>query len=587
MAEHEPRHLRFTTPPGTRQTNEDETREARPLKYAALDERLVRVYFPRAGRDDTEQDDENVMSTTGAPDEIPSGSETPEDESTEMQEEHSKEEKTPIRPMPAVRDILSDPPLFDTEAGQASDLEPPGAPIDDRPVPTQEGPDEPDTGWAEVEVPPPPQRLVGPGTRPLDPSELRPPEEPRRLSPAPDHLDLETREARRPKADETQSGHPTRAIEDEVVIQRGLDRSATPMQPGRAKPARQRSAATVISVALVLLIIAGAIFAGILLIERQTGLFSALLQAPEGTAAPVKQPTDSAPTTAAEPAEPITRPTSAPPTPEVVESEEPTSPAPSQGPFVLGGVEMVAVPGGTFPMGVDGRGDNSPIHEVSLSPFYIDRTEITNAQWQTCVDEGACDPPGLSTAYDGTPYYGNPVYDNYPVIYVSWEQARDYCAWRGARLPSEAEWEMAARWDPVRGRATLYPWGDEWEPTRANYCDADCALRDFADRNNKDGFAQTAPVGSFPDGASPYGVLDMAGNVAEWVNDFYSATYYSISPTENPPGPEAGILHVVRGGAWGVGQDGLLSVLRSRFEPGAQGPGIGVRCAANDGEVNR
>lgn len=275
------------------------------------------------------------------------------------------------------------------------------------------------------------------------------------------------------------------------------------------------------------------------------------------------------------------QPTAAPPT---AQPDTPTLAAPTQtsdivaveGGILQGGVEMVLVPGGVFQMGGSVEG---PAHSVTLNPYYIDRTEVTNEQWANCVQAGACPPPRSTAGYLGNPYYGEEAFANYPVIYVNWYSADAYCRWRAARLPTEAEWEMAARWDPATGEVSAYPWGDAWDPARLNYCDAGCALPN-GDRSYNDGWPETAPVGSFPEGASPVGALDMAGNVAEWVADWFDPGYYTVSPGENPTGPASGTERVVRGGAWGVASPGLLrSFVRSRFEPTAHGPGLGFRCA--------
>ncbi len=249
-------------------------------------------------------------------------------------------------------------------------------------------------------------------------------------------------------------------------------------------------------------------------------------------------------------------------------------------------VLMVYVPGGTFTMGDDSVRRANPVHTVTLSPYYIDKHEITNAEWDACVKAGGCSPPGSDKAYDGTPYYDQDAFVNYPVVFINWQQANDYCAWRRARLPSEAEWEMAARWNPEDDTVTQYPWGSDPDPALVNYCDAGCLLVDNRDQtypDHNDGWPQMAEVGSFPAGASPVGAMDMAGNVAEWVADWYSD--YDQSPAENPTGPDNGSLRIVRGGAWGVSLENTRSTSRAAFDPGAQIVGLGARCAISADQV--
>lgn len=291
----------------------------------------------------------------------------------------------------------------------------------------------------------------------------------------------------------------------------------------------------------------------------------------------------------------------APPTPSsaaeeaapIAPTEEETSPAtplPADRPRILrdpSGAEMIYVPAGSFTMGSDLRADEAPPHIVTLSAYYIDLYEVTNEQWARCVAAGACTPPH-ATDLQSQPYYGEEAYANYPVVHVSWLDADAFCRWRGARLPTEAEWEMAARWDATEGHVRIYPWGDEWDDpsSRLNYCDASCPLTG-ADARFDDGWALTAPVGSFPAGFSALGVVDLAGNVAEWVADWYDPDYYAISPEIDPQGPTGGTQRVVRGGAWGVSSPDLLrSAMRSHYDPDAQGPGVGFRCAISASAVH-
>jgi formylglycine-generating enzyme required for sulfatase activity len=225
------------------------------------------------------------------------------------------------------------------------------------------------------------------------------------------------------------------------------------------------------------------------------------------------------------------------------------------------GAVMVLVRAGGFPMGSQaGDANERPVHTVYLDAFWIDRTEVTNAQYRGCVDGGACSPPANRGSYSHDSYFDDPAFDGFPVINVDWMQASAYCAWTGARLPTEAEWEKAARGDDGR----TFPWGEELDCTAANY--SDCG-------------GDVVRAGSAPSGASPYGALDMAGNVWEWVADWYSGDYYANSPERNPTGPDAGEEKVLRGGSWDSDWYGIRATVRFRFSPDDRSGISGFRCA--------
>ncbi len=242
--------------------------------------------------------------------------------------------------------------------------------------------------------------------------------------------------------------------------------------------------------------------------------------------------------------------------------------------------DMSVVPAGTFQMGCDlahngGFGcynsDEQPLHTVYLDAYRIDKTEVTNAQFAQCVAAAGCTAPQDTNSWTRSPYYGNPTYDNYPVINVNWSQADAFCRWAGKRLPTEAEWEKAAR---GASDTRAYPWGD---------AAPNCALANSYFSSACVG--DTSATGSYPDGASPYGVLDMAGNVVEWVNDWYGDSYYNSSPQSNPTGPATGTERVLRGGGWdNFGDGGLRVAARYHFSVDftltPQRYFIGFRCVA-------
>ena len=220
------------------------------------------------------------------------------------------------------------------------------------------------------------------------------------------------------------------------------------------------------------------------------------------------------------------------------------------------------MPAGSFMMGSeDGSSDEQPVHEVALDAFWIDRTEVTNGQFAGCVADEACQPPSDTSSYTRDNYYGNDEFADYPVIYVSWIDASEFCEWAGGRLPTEAEWEYAARGP----EGFTYPWGTNGPST---------SLLNF-DGNVGD----TSEVGSYPNGASWVGALDMAGNVREWVNDWYDSGYYGNSPGENPPGPASGEVRVLRGGAWNDDVTDARSSYRNDLLPVDRSDFVGFRCA--------
>jgi formylglycine-generating enzyme required for sulfatase activity len=216
--------------------------------------------------------------------------------------------------------------------------------------------------------------------------------------------------------------------------------------------------------------------------------------------------------------------------------------------------------------------NEQPAHTVVLDGFWIDRTEVTNGQYRRCVQAGACEPPRQRGSYTRELYYGDGAYDDYPVIWVGWQQAADYCAWAGARLPSEAEWEYAARGPEER----IFPWGNAFDGKRLNYCDVRCTGGPN-DETVDDGYADTAPVGSYPAGTSWCGALDMAGNVREWVADWFAR--YAPGRQVNPAGPSVGESRIPRGGSWLDTSDDVRSANRGENSPDYTRHKVGFRCA--------
>jgi len=225
-------------------------------------------------------------------------------------------------------------------------------------------------------------------------------------------------------------------------------------------------------------------------------------------------------------------------------------------------MEMFYIPEGEFIMGSEdnkGLENEYPQHSVFLNSFWMDRTEITNAMYEECVKENVCSEPAYLMTMSRDTYFYDDQYNAYPVIAVNWDQANTYCQWVGSRLPTEAEWEKAARGTDGR----QYPWGD-FSPNESL---ANC----------NDNLGDTAEVGSYPEGSSPYGVLDLSGNVFEWVADWYGV--YQSDDTKNPLGPSSGENRIIRGGAFELGNIHLRATYRGEIEPEATYFDIGFRCA--------
>ena len=229
-------------------------------------------------------------------------------------------------------------------------------------------------------------------------------------------------------------------------------------------------------------------------------------------------------------------------TPQPTDTPIPT-PTLGIGSTVIGqdGAMLVYVPAGEFLMGSTyadtfAQDDEFPQHTVFLDAFWIDQFEVTNKQYAQCVEAGACNSPIKTNSAKRESYYGNPEFDDHPVIEMRWEDANAYCTWAGRNLPTEAQWEKAARGTDGR----IFPWGNENpNETLLNY---------------NQNVGDTTEGGSYEGDKSPYGAYDMAGNVMEWTNDRYSQVYYSKSPAENPTGPEGGETFVMRGGTLYTGR---------------------------------
>ena len=238
---------------------------------------------------------------------------------------------------------------------------------------------------------------------------------------------------------------------------------------------------------------------------------------------------------------------------------------------------MIALAGGSFMMGCapDDKQcefNETPRHQAAVDAFFMSSREVTVKEYAACVDAGACAKPGAG----GYCNWGVDGRTNHPINCVDWNQAKAYCSWKDQRLPTEAEWEYAAR-GKVEG--SIFPWGNGRDCGKANYCDKQCA-QDWKDGTCDDGFATTAPVGSFaPNG---FGLYDMTGNVAEWCSDWYRPQSYVGVAGKNPRGPVTGTFHVYRGGSWYEQlRHGRLSD-RERGTVDLSHPSVGFRCVKDE-----
>lgn len=269
------------------------------------------------------------------------------------------------------------------------------------------------------------------------------------------------------------------------------------------------------------------------------------------------------------------------------------------------GAEMVLVPAGEFSMGIDGDeldrlqasretfGDEIPRHRVYLDAFYIDKYEVTNASFEQFVQatghrtqaeregwgyvvmgEKAEQVNGANWRAPRGPGSSIASLEQHPVVQVSQEDAKAYCSWGGKRLPTEAEWEKAARGTD----GLTYPWGNQFDGRQANFCDTNCEHK-WKDSAANDGYRYAAPVGSYEGGKSPYGTYDMAGNVWEWVADWHDGNYYRNSPARNPQGPASGDKAVLRGGGWISVALRVRAPHRTRNAPALRLDSLGFRCA--------
>lgn len=295
------------------------------------------------------------------------------------------------------------------------------------------------------------------------------------------------------------------------------------------------------------------------------------------------------------------------PTPSPTATSTPTAtPTPYPMEIDVPGGSMLRIPGGTFYMGATAAGlakecsafrdgcqsdwfsASEPIHAVLLRSYYIDAHEVTNAAYveflnqngNDCLEQQCVDLAQSSLEQDGSTFAIDETQSQYPVTGATWYGAQAFCTWRDGRLPTEAEWEKAAAWDDKTTTARQYPWGDVFDGRLVNSCDGSCD-EPQANEAFDDGFATLAPVASFPGGRSAFGLYDMAGNIWEWVSDWYDPDYYQVSAEANPAGAKEGKDKVVRGGSWFDTGNFMATTIRFPSPPANADRTIGFRCAAD------
>lgn len=237
----------------------------------------------------------------------------------------------------------------------------------------------------------------------------------------------------------------------------------------------------------------------------------------------------------------------------------------------IDGSEMILIPPGGFFMGSDDGGDDEkPLHKVYIDSYYIYKYPVTNFMYCNFlnairIDESVVgkwleiEDENCHIYVDKGLYRVKKGAEDYPVVNVTWYGADAYARWAGKRLPTEAEWEKAARGT----KGNLYPWGDEWGENKCSHCY---------------GSGKVMPVGSYPEGASPFGLMDMSGNVWEWCSDWYDANYYVNTPDKNPPGPSAGQEKIIRGGSCINDARGCRCANRHKYTPENRNYSLGFRC---------